>query len=107
MRTVLRDVLIAEGVSKVYEAKDGAEAIDCFRKYRQDLVLLDIIMPGVNGMEALKAILQIDQKANVVMVTAIGQERTVDEAISLGAKDYVIKPFKPAAIAKVLSRITI
>jgi len=105
MRTVLKDILLENGLSKVYEARDGKEAVEVYRKHRPDIVTMDIIMPGTNGLWAMKTILGIDPKAKIIVVTSIGQENVVEQAMKFGAKDYVKKPFEPAAIATVVDRL--
>lgn len=105
MRTVLKDILLENGLSKVYEARDGKEAVEAYRKHRPDIVTMDIIMPGTNGLWAMKTILGIDPKAKIIVVTSIGQENIVEQAMKFGAKDYVKKPFEPTAIATVVDRL--
>lgn len=105
MRTVLKDILLENGFSRIYEAKDGREAITVFKKYRPDLVTMDVIMPDTDGLQSTKAILEFDQNAKIVMVTSVGQEHIVKEAIKLGAKNYVVKPFQVSAIKSVIDRI--
>lgn len=105
MRTVLKDILLANGLSEIYEARDGKEAIEAYRKYKPDIITMDIIMPGTNGLWAMKTILGIDPKAKIIVVTSIGQENVVEQAMKFGAKDYVKKPFEPTAIAKVVDRL--
>jgi len=105
MRTVLKDILLENGLSKVYEATDGKEAVEAYRKHRPDIVTMDIIMPGTNGLWAMKTILGIDPKAKIIVVTSIGQENIVEQAMKFGAKGYVKKPFEPPAIAKVVDKL--
>ncbi len=104
MRTVLKDILLENGLS-IYEARDGKEAVEAYRKHKPDIVTMDIIMPGTNGLWALKTILGIDPKAKIIVVTSVGQEHIVEQAMKFGAKDYVKKPFEPPAIAKVVDRL--
>lgn len=105
MRTVLKDILLENGLSSVYEARDGKEAVEAYRKHRPDIVTMDIIMPGTNGLWAMKTILGIDPKAKIIVVTSVGQEHVVEQTMKFGAKDYVKKPFEPLAIAKVVDRL--
>ncbi len=105
MRTVLKDILLENGCSKVYEARDGKEAVEAYQKYKPDIVTMDIIMPDANGLWAMKTILEIDPKAKIIVVTSIGQENIVEQAMKFGAKGYVKKPFEPPAIAKVVDRL--
>lgn len=76
------------------EARDGDEAIAMFGEYSPDLVLLDITMPGRSGLEVLEEILRQDEDATVVMCSAMGQETVIQKAIVMGARDFIVKPFK-------------
>jgi len=87
------------------EAKDGEEVVAQYAKLRPDIVTMDIVMPNLNGIEALKRIMQFDADAKVVMVTALGQEQLVLEAIKLGAKDFVIKPFNEAQVINAIDAV--
>ena len=88
------------------EAENGVEAVDKYKSEKPDAVMLDITMPDMDGLEALKQIQKIDSNAKVTMVTAMGQQSIVMEAIKSGAKDFVVKPFDPnrvlAAVQKML-----
>ena len=88
------------------EAGDGAEAIQTYKDQKPAAVLMDITMPGIDGLQALKEIMTIDPNARIAMVTAMGQQSMVIEAMKSGAKDFVVKPFEPdrvkAALAKLL-----
>lgn len=94
MRKMVRMTLAEVGLTNVIEAQDGNEAVALFKETHPDLVLLDITMVNKNGLEALAEIMEVDPEARVIMCTAIGQQQTVMEALSLGAADYVIKPFQ-------------
>lgn len=94
MRKMIRMTLSEVGLDNIAEAKDGEEAVAMFKEKNPDLVLLDITMAKKNGLEALAEIMQANPEAKVIMCTAIGQQQTVMEALSLGAADYVIKPFQ-------------
>lgn len=93
MRTVLRKALSGANV-QVLEAPDGPSAIRMYEEQRPGLVLLDISMPGMNGIEVLKMIRDLDPEACVVMCSAIGQESMILEAVNSGAADFIVKPFK-------------
>ena len=105
MRIVLKDILTSSGFGKIVEANDGAAAIAAYQQHRPDLVTMDINMPGTDGIQALRVILQINPAAKVVMVTSVDQEFVVQEAIRLGAKDYVVKPFDRGMVASVVNRV--
>ena len=74
MRTVLKDILLENGLSQIYEATNGKEAVEAYRKHRPDIVTMDIIMPGTNGLWAMKTILEIDPKAKIIVVTSLCQK---------------------------------
>ena len=85
--------LLTEAGHQVVEAGNGAEAVDAYKRDKPDAVLLDITMPDMDGLAALKALKQIDAEARVTMVTAMGQQNIVMEALKSGAKDFIVKPF--------------
>lgn len=105
MRMMIKDALVKNGYSDLYEASDGAEAVSKYSEVKPDLVIMDITMPNMDGLAALKAIKQIDANANVVMCSAMGQEAMVIDAIKSGAKDFIVKPFKPERIMKTVSAV--
>ena len=94
MRKMIRMTLSEVGLDNIVEANDGEEAVALFKEKSPDLVLLDITMAKKDGITALSEIMEADPSAKVIMCTAIGQQQTVMEALSLGAVDYVIKPFQ-------------
>ena len=105
MRMMLKDTLSKEGYTDLFEAVDGADAVDKFGEIGPDLVIMDITMPNMDGLEALKAIRAKDPNANVVMCSAMGQESMVIDAVRSGAKDFIVKPFKPDRVLKTVSSI--
>lgn len=106
MRVVLRDILVSHGlVSQVYEAGDGLTAVDSYKQVKPDIVTMDVNMPRADGIQALKAIIQINPKAKVVMVTSVEQKHIVQDAIRAGARDYVVKPFDRSNVAMVISKL--
>lgn len=105
MRKVIKDALSKAGYSDLHEAVDGADAVEKYNSLKPDLVLMDITMPNMDGLEALKAIRAADGNANVVMCSAMGQETMVIDAIRSGAKDFIVKPFKPDRVLKTVSTI--
>jgi len=94
MRTKAARLLAGQGY-EIYEAVNGADAVDKYFDVKPDVVLMDITMPVMGGIEAVKAIREKDPEAKVIMVTAISQRSMVLEAIRAGARDFVIKPFEP------------
>lgn len=105
MRMMVKNALTQNGYSDVYEAVDGMDAVEKFDELHPDLVIMDITMPNMDGLEALKTIRGKDPNASVVMCSAMGQEAMVVEAIKAGAKDFIVKPFKPDRIIKTVASI--
>ncbi len=106
MRTVLKDIIKKNGLaSEILEAADGVEAVKLFQKAQPDLVTMDITMPRADGIQALRAILKINPQAKVVMITSVGEKHTVQDAMRLGARDYVVKPFDRASVPIVLNKV--
>ena len=105
MRKMIKDTLIKNGYTEVFEAVDGADAVEKFGEIGPDLVVMDITMPNMDGLEALKAIRAKDGNANVVMCSAMGQETMVMDAVRSGAKDFIVKPFKPDRVLKTVTSI--
>lgn len=105
MRMMVKDALSKAGYTDLIEAQDGAEAVEKFNAESPDLVFMDITMPNMDGLEALKAIKAAHPNANVVMCSAMGQEAMVIEAIKSGAKDFIVKPFKPDRILATAEKI--
>src|SRR4030043_450128 len=97
--------LLAEQGFKVDEAKNGAEAIEMYKMRRPDAVLLDITMPDMDGLAALKEIIDVDPEAKVAMVSAMGQRAMVTEALELGARDFVMKPFDTSRLLQAVQKL--
>ena len=89
----------------IIEAGDGNEAVDQYRQHAPDAVLLDITMPQKDGLQVLKEIRAGDPKARVVMLTALGQQSIVLEAIKSGARDFIVKPFEPDRVLEALQKV--
>ena len=105
VRFALGTILEKNGYEVVGEAKNGAEAVRKYAECAPDIVTMDITMPEMSGIEALKAILAKDPKAKVVIVSAMGQESFVKEAIVSGAKHFILKPFKDEMVMKTINSI--
>ena len=107
MREMIKSILTQNGYSAddVYQAEDGVDGVAKFNEISPDLVLMDITMPNMDGLEALKAIRAADPNAKVVMCSAMGQETMVIDAIRSGAKDFIVKPFKPERVLKTVTSI--
>lgn len=94
MRTLIRRILEGAGYTHILEAPDGEKALCMYREYSPALVLLDITMPGKSGIEVLEDIVDCDAEARVIMCSAIGQDAIIRKALELGARDFIVKPFK-------------
>ena len=95
MRMIQKEILSEKGYNIVGEASDGIEAVEKYKKLRPDVVILDITMPNMNGLEAMKKILEFDPDAKIIICSALGQQKLIVEAIKAGVKDFIVKPFKP------------
>ena len=104
MRKMVTDALTKGGHEVVGEAGNGAEAVTQFQELRPDAMTLDITMPEKDGLAALKEIIAVDPGAKVVMCSALGQESKVLESIKLGARDFVVKPFKPERVLEAVGK---
>jgi two-component system chemotaxis response regulator CheY len=93
MRMVLKNILEESGLKVVAEATNGREAVKLFKQVKPDLVTMDITMPDMDGLQALREIRKTDADARVIICSAIGQQHKVIEAIHAGAKDFIVKPF--------------
>ncbi|MGI9091436.1 MAG: response regulator [Gemmatimonadaceae bacterium] len=105
MRTMLGDILQQAGFTIVGEADTGARAVAKYKELRPDLVTMDIVMPDMGGIEAVREITTFDPDARVVMCSAMGQQALVVEAIEAGAKDFVVKPFQPSRVLDSVQRV--
>ncbi len=105
MRESLKMILKDADYDVVGEAANGKEAVELFDELRPDLVTMDITMPVMNGIDATKGIMEIDSKAKVVVISALGQEAYIKSAILSGAKNFIVKPFKPDTVIQTLSTI--
>ena len=105
MRKVIKDTLSKNGFTDVIEAVDGADAVAKFDEFSPDLVILDITMPNMDGLEALKAIKAKNPAANCVMCSAMGQQAMVIESIQAGAKDFIVKPFQADRVLEAVKKV--
>jgi two-component system chemotaxis response regulator CheY len=106
MRTVLKDIIRGNGLaSEVIEAGDGVEGVKAYQTQKPDLVTMDVNMPKADGIQALRAIMKIDPAAKVVMVTSVEQKQIVQDAMKLGARDYIVKPFDRSNVGLVLNKV--
>jgi len=105
MRVTLRNILTQNGYEVAGEAANGKEAVRLYQDLKPDLVTMDITMPEMDGISALKEIKRLDPDAVVVMCTAMGQKNLVVEAIQAGAKDFIVKPFQPPRVLESLHKL--
>ena len=105
MRQLIRDIIEPEGYEVVGEAEDGRAVVEAFKQHNPDLVTMDVVMPKCSGIDAVKEILKINPSAKIAMVSALGQEQLVTEALQAGAADYIVKPFKPDAVLATLRKV--
>lgn len=104
LRMRISKMLIGGGFD-VVEAENGLIALEKFKEIHPDLVLMDVTMPEMDGLTALKAIRQVDGQARVIMLTALGQESVVLDAIKSGAKDFIVKPFEQERVMGAIKKI--
>lgn len=104
MRMMIRDILTKNGFEVVGEAQDGAQAVEKFKEVRPDLVTMDITMPEMDGIAALKEIKKMDPDAKVIMCSAMGQQAMVIDAIQAGAKDFIVKPFASDRVIEAINK---
>lgn len=105
MRISIKNMISKHGFEVVGEAANGNEAVAKYKELNPDIVTMDITMPDKTGLEALKEIMEFDANATVVMVSALGQEGMMKEAITSGAKGFIVKPFKEDIIVDALSKL--
>ena len=105
MRMMIKDVITKNGFEVAGEAVNGMDAVDKYNELKPDLVLMDITMPEMDGIQALKKIKEGDSDAKVIMCSAMGQQAMVIEAIQSGAKDFIVKPFQPERILEAVQKV--
>lgn len=105
MRKVIRDLLTENHYTDLLEAGSGKEAVELFNEHRPDLVIMDITMPVYDGIETVKMIRKISENAKILMCSAMGQEGMVREALKHGAKDFIVKPFKPDRMLQAVDKL--
>ncbi len=105
MRHSLKIMLEKNGFEVVGEAENGKVAVQKYKQLNPDIVTMDITMPEMDGIQAVREIKQIDSKAKIIMISAIGQESYISEAIVSGAIGFIVKPFKEEIVIKAMNRI--
>ncbi|NLL47922.1 MAG: response regulator [Firmicutes bacterium] len=106
MRMTLKNVIEKNGYSVVGEAGDGEEAVALYKELKPDMVTMDITMPKMDGITAIKEIMKIDPQAKIIVCSAMGQKPMVIEALSAGAKDFLVKPFDAERVVESLRKIS-
>ena len=104
MRMMIKDVLSKNGFEICGEAENGSKAIEKFKEVSPDLVIMDITMPEVDGIQAVKEIKKINSAAKIIMCSAMGQQAMVIDAIQAGAKDFIVKPFQADRVVEAIQK---
>ena len=104
VRMMIRQVLVRLGHTEILEGKNGFEAIELYKANRPALTILDITMPELDGLSALREIRVFDPKAKIIMCSAVAQSNIVNTALALGALDFIAKPFRPDELGKVITK---
>ncbi len=105
MRMMIKDILTKNGYNIAGEAENGVKAVEKYAEVKPDLVLMDITMPEMDGIEALKRIKAADPNASVIMCSAMGQQAMVIESIQSGAKDFIVKPFQADRVIEAVQKV--
>lgn len=105
MRVMIKDILTKNGYDVAGEAENGLKAVEKYNETKPDLVMMDITMPEMDGIQALKKIKEADAGANVIMCSAMGQQAMVIEAIQNGAKDFIVKPFQADRVLEAVKKV--
>lgn len=105
MRMMIKDILTKNGYEVVGEAEDGAKAIEKFKELTPDLVIMDITMPELDGIAAVKEIKKIDGESKIIMCSAMGQQAMVIESIQAGARDFIVKPFQAERVVEAVKKV--
>ena len=105
IKLVLRELVEKAGFRVVGEASNGQEAVELYQNKRPDVVLMDITMPKMDGLAALKQILKFDPGAKIIMCSALGQQTLIVQALQLGAKDFIVKPFREERVVSAIKNI--
>ena len=104
MRMMLKNILTQNGYEVVGEADNGVKAVERYSEVKPDLVIMDMIMPEMGGIDAVREIMKKEPSARIVMCSALGQQALVVEAIHAGAKDFIVKPFQPANVLEAVQK---
>lgn len=104
MRMMIKEILTKNGYEIAGEAADGLQAVEMYRELRPDLVTMDITMPDMDGIQALKEIRNFDEEAKVIVCSAMGQQAMVIDAIQAGARDFIVKPFQAERVIEAIRK---
>ena len=104
MRMMLKNILTSNGYEVAGEAENGVQAIAKYRELKPDLVIMDLIMPEMGGIDAAREMIKEDADARILMCSAMGQQALVVEAIQVGAKDFIVKPFQPSGVLEAVAK---
>ena len=107
MRMTLGTLLEKNGYKVIGEADNGVEAVKLYSELKPDIITMDITMPKMNGIKAIEEIMKINKDAIIIVVSAMGQEAIIMEALNAGAKDFVVKPFKPERVLNAIEKATV
>lgn len=105
MRMMIKDILEKNGFDVVGEANNGLKAVELYKAEKPDVVTMDITMPDMDGIEAVKAIREMDPAAKIIMCSAMGQQTMVMDAIKAGAKDFIVKPFQADRVLEAIKKV--
>jgi two-component system chemotaxis response regulator CheY len=105
MRMMIKDILASNGFEIIGEANNGLKAVELYKKERPDIVTMDITMPDMDGIAAVKEIKKMDPSAKVIMCSALGQQSMVMDAIRAGAMDFIVKPFQPDRVIESIRKV--
>jgi two-component system chemotaxis response regulator CheY len=105
MRMMLKNILVGSGYEVAGEAENGAKALEQFKALKPDLVIMDIIMPEMGGIDAVREIIKQNPAAKILMCSSMGQQSLVVEAIQAGAKDFIVKPFQPSNVLEAVKKV--
>lgn len=105
MRMMLKDILTKNGFEICGEAPNGVKAVEIYKSEKPDVVTMDITMPEMDGIQAVKEIKRIDPNAKIIMCSAMGQQAMVMEAIKSGARDFIVKPFQPDRVIESIKKV--
>jgi len=105
MRMMIKNIITKHGYEVAGEAENGKQAVALYSELKPDLVTMDITMPEMDGIESVKAIRSLDQNAKIIMISAMGQQAMVMDAIQAGAKDFIVKPFQQERVLQAIERV--